>query len=84
MCTGNFYCSEITPAAVTAIAQYLGILPELIEEAAHVYQAYETPEVIIREEQLYPKHPQNIYRFFLENDLLVIHDSHACVSAERI
>ncbi len=83
MCTGNFYCDEISTQAVLTIAEYLDIQPQLVDEVIHSFTAYEMPWDIVAEQNLYPKHPQKAYRELLAGRQLWIFNGHAGVESER-
>lgn len=68
MCTGNFYCDEISTQAVLTIAEYLDIQPQLVDEVIHSFTAYEMPWDIVAEQNLYPKHPQKLIVNYWQED----------------
>ena len=82
MCTGNFYCDEISTQAVLAIATYLAITPKLVDEATHVFRAYEMPWDVVSEQRLDSSNPQSGYRVLLANNTLHVYGGHACIEAE--
>ena len=80
MCTGNVYCSEIRHSAVLQLASCLNVLPETIEQAAHVYEysVYESYwQDLVYSQNLDPNHPQTVYRELLDLKQLIIWESHA-------
>lgn len=84
MCTGNVYCEEISPQAVTVIAAQLGILSELIEESAFIFeQSFDGTDwrQVITEQNAVANHPQTAYRQLLQSKHLWINESHHAISA---